>query len=114
MAFRSIVTQASGKNDSSQGIQYNLYTHYRINKSEMSELLNKKSSSESRKYLLPPQTGTNKGRKTLVLDLDETLVHSAFQPVDNVDIVLPVLCIQNTRLNLKVRYSIFMLSKDQV
>ena len=30
------------------------------------------------------------GRKTLVLDLDETLVHSSFTPVDNPDLVLPV------------------------
>jgi carboxy-terminal domain RNA polymerase II polypeptide A small phosphatase len=28
--------------------------------------------------------------KTLVLDLDETLVHSSFKPVKNADIVLPV------------------------
>ncbi len=30
------------------------------------------------------------GKKTLILDLDETLVHSSFKPVDNADIVLPV------------------------
>jgi RNA polymerase II subunit A small phosphatase-like protein len=30
------------------------------------------------------------GKKTLVLDLDETLVHSSFTPVANADIVLPV------------------------
>lgn len=41
--------------------------------------------------ILPPQTGRDKGKKTLILDLDETLVHSSFQPVDSVDIVLPVL-----------------------
>lgn len=28
--------------------------------------------------------------KTLVLDLDETLVHSSFKPVENPDIVLPI------------------------
>lgn len=39
---------------------------------------------------LPPPSERNRGKKTLVLDLDETLVHSSFQPVDNVDIVLPV------------------------
>jgi len=43
-----------------------------------------------RETILPPQEGKNKGKKTLILDLDETLVHSSFQPVDNVDIVLPV------------------------
>ena len=31
-----------------------------------------------------------KGKKTLVLDLDETLVHSSFESVDNCDLVLPV------------------------
>ena len=31
-----------------------------------------------------------RGRKTLVLDLDETLVHSSFKPPKNPDIVLPV------------------------
>lgn len=40
--------------------------------------------------MLPAQTGKDKGKKTLVLDLDETLVHSSFQPVDKVNIVLPV------------------------
>lgn len=30
------------------------------------------------------------GKKTLVLDLDETLVHSSFKPIDNPDIILPV------------------------
>ena len=47
--------------------------------------------------LLPPQSEHNIGRKTLILDLDETLVHSSFQPVENADIVLPVsnnLCIK--------------------
>ncbi len=39
--------------------------------------------------VLPPQQqGLN--RKTLVLDLDETLVHSSFMPVDNCDLILPV------------------------
>lgn len=32
-------------------------------------------------YFLEPQVGRNVGRKTLVLDLDETLVHSSFRPV---------------------------------
>lgn len=37
--------------------------------------------------LLPPQTERDRGKKTLVLDLDETLVHSSFKPIDNPDIV---------------------------
>jgi RNA polymerase II subunit A small phosphatase-like protein len=33
---------------------------------------------------------TDFGKKTLVLDLDETLVHSSFKPIENPDIILPV------------------------
>ena len=37
-------------------------------------------------------TGTeeDKGKVTLVLDLDETLVHSSFRPIPNPDFVIPV------------------------
>ena len=40
--------------------------------------------------LLRPQKDEVKGKKTLVLDLDETLVHSSFKPPAKVDIILPV------------------------
>jgi len=40
--------------------------------------------------LLGPKAPEFKGKKTLVLDLDETLVHSTFEPVANPDLVLPV------------------------
>jgi carboxy-terminal domain RNA polymerase II polypeptide A small phosphatase len=39
---------------------------------------------------LPPMSKKSLGKKTLVLDLDETLVHSSFKPIDNADIVQPV------------------------
>lgn len=39
---------------------------------------------------LGPQAGSNIGRKTLVLDLDETLVHSSFRHVATADIVIEV------------------------
>eukprot|EP01111_Echinosteliopsis_oligospora_P001313 TRINITY_DN1198_c2_g1_i2.p1 TRINITY_DN1198_c2_g1~~TRINITY_DN1198_c2_g1_i2.p1 ORF type:complete len:259 (+),score=60.92 TRINITY_DN1198_c2_g1_i2:220-996(+) len=41
-------------------------------------------------HLLRPLTTENLGKKTLVLDLDETLVHSSFKPVPNADFVIPV------------------------
>lgn len=47
-------------------------------------------SPETVQYLLPPQKGNIIGRKTLVLDLDETLVHSSFKPVPNADFIIPV------------------------
>lgn len=36
------------------------------------------------------QSDKNLGKKTLVLDLDETLVHSSFSPVLNADIVMKI------------------------
>jgi RNA polymerase II subunit A small phosphatase-like protein len=40
--------------------------------------------------LLGPQPDQFKGMKTLVLDLDETLVHSQFNQIKNPDYVIPV------------------------
>jgi len=40
--------------------------------------------------LLPPQSHEHIGKKTLVLDLDETLVHSSFKPIPNPDFIIPV------------------------
>jgi Dullard-like phosphatase family protein len=45
---------------------------------------------ESTKWLLPPQREDHKGRKTLVLDLDETLVHSSFRPVPSPDFIITI------------------------
>lgn len=40
--------------------------------------------------VLPPLDPEDVGKKTLVLDLDETLVHSSFKPVPNAHYVIPV------------------------
>ncbi|KIY74310.1 NIF-domain-containing protein [Cylindrobasidium torrendii FP15055 ss-10] len=42
------------------------------------------------KPLLPPISPNHAGRKCLVLDLDETLVHSSFKAIPNADFVVPV------------------------
>jgi len=41
-------------------------------------------------HLLPPPRDNKKGKKCLVLDLDETLVHSSFKPVEPCDFIIPV------------------------
>jgi len=41
-------------------------------------------------HLLRPLVGDLIGKKTLVLDLDETLVHSSFKPIPNPDFIVPV------------------------
>uniref|UniRef100_A0A7S2Y4G0 FCP1 homology domain-containing protein n=1 Tax=Fibrocapsa japonica TaxID=94617 RepID=A0A7S2Y4G0_9STRA len=40
--------------------------------------------------LLPPQTKEFQGKKTLVLDLDETLVHGSLHDIEDADLVCPV------------------------
>lgn len=40
--------------------------------------------------LLPPIAPEHAGRKCLVLDLDETLVHSSFKPIPHPDFIVPV------------------------
>ena len=52
--------------------------------------------------MLGPQPEKNKGMKTLVLDLDETLVHSQFTAIKHPDFVIPV-DIEGTVCNIFVQ-----------
>eukprot|EP01024_Parvocaulis_polyphysoides_P061236 TRINITY_DN6768_c0_g2_i3.p1 TRINITY_DN6768_c0_g2~~TRINITY_DN6768_c0_g2_i3.p1 ORF type:complete len:322 (-),score=38.15 TRINITY_DN6768_c0_g2_i3:504-1433(-) len=45
---------------------------------------------DKEQYLIGPMKEEDRNKKTLVLDLDETLVHSSFKPVVNPDYVIPV------------------------
>lgn len=42
------------------------------------------------KYLLGPLPPEDVGKKCLVLDLDETLVHSSFKPIPNADFIISI------------------------
>ncbi|XP_061549254.1 CTD small phosphatase-like protein isoform X3 [Phycodurus eques] len=42
------------------------------------------------KYLLPEMKISDYGKKCIVIDLDETLVHSSFKPISNADFIVPV------------------------
>ncbi|KAK2580722.1 hypothetical protein KPH14_011350 [Odynerus spinipes] len=44
----------------------------------------------SPRYLLPPVRHQDMHKKCMVIDLDETLVHSSFKPINNADFVVPV------------------------
>jgi len=48
------------------------------------------SGAKSQKFLMTPIPPEMKGRKTLVLDLDETLVHSSFRPVPGPDFIISI------------------------
>lgn len=41
-------------------------------------------------YLLPTPRQDHISKKCVVVDLDETLVHSSFKPVSNADFIVPV------------------------
>ncbi|KAJ8669297.1 hypothetical protein QAD02_000556 [Eretmocerus hayati] len=46
--------------------------------------------SGSPRFLLPPVRHQDVHKKCMVIDLDETLVHSSFKPINNADFVVPV------------------------
>lgn len=48
------------------------------------------ASPEKTTWLLPPAQAPLKGRKCLILDLDETLVHSSFKILNQADFTIPV------------------------
>ncbi len=48
------------------------------------------ASTEKQTWLLPPAQPPLKGRKCLILDLDETLVHSSFKILNQADFTIPV------------------------
>ena len=75
----NIITQISSSNNN-----YLTKSNFHINSFTPTNRINNINSQK----LLPPQKKTNK--KTLVLDLDETLVHSSFIPFEENDIILEV------------------------
>lgn len=52
--------------------------------------LSPNSNSGGQRYLLAPVRHQDMHRKCMVIDLDETLVHSSFKPISNADFIVPV------------------------
>ncbi|XP_066589116.1 carboxy-terminal domain RNA polymerase II polypeptide A small phosphatase 1 [Prorops nasuta] len=48
------------------------------------------SPTPGTRFLLPPVRHQDMHKKCMVIDLDETLVHSSFKPISNADFVVPV------------------------
>ena len=57
--------------------------------------------AEDYEPLLPAQLPKYSGKHLLILDLDETLVHSSFEPVVGADMTIPVVIQNNV-------YSVYM------
>ncbi|XP_041421695.1 CTD small phosphatase-like protein isoform X1 [Xenopus laevis] len=51
---------------------------------------NKSPPAPPAKYLLPELKVSDYGKMCVVIDLDETLVHSSFKPINNADFIVPV------------------------
>lgn len=74
--------------DAKASLNRNLKKQRRLN--NVSKPLAVKAARTARAFLIPDQKEEHRGRKTLVLDLDETLVHSTLKTLDNPDISFTV------------------------
>ncbi|KAH7477259.1 hypothetical protein PRIC1_001277 [Phytophthora ramorum] len=107
---RRLGRESSGANGSQQGSFRNLFANIwsalGVNEQQQ-QALDKKAQGRSspdkpkaagarsntielRKSVLPPISPDDASKKCLVLDLDETLVHSSFRPTTNPDYIIPV------------------------
>lgn len=59
--------------------------------------------SSQKTNILGSQSPRSKGKKTLVLDVDETLVHSSFRPPEAPCIDFPVQIDENTKFQVYVQ-----------
>lgn len=65
------------------------YSNSIYNNTDVSQHHNSLTQKYSGKNLLPARKPSD-NRICLVIDLDETLVHSSFKPIENADFILPV------------------------
>lgn len=65
-------------------------THTNHNHNHNDNTIIEEKESKPCKYLLPTVRHQDMHKKCVVIDLDETLVHSSFKPVHNADFIVPV------------------------
>lgn len=92
MGSKSTPTNKVAAEDKSNNTSSNISTNK--NKSPKQEGIPEEDEGEAEEEefqpLLPKQRPCDVGKQTLVLDLDETLVHSAFRPMEHHDFEIPV------------------------
>uniref|UniRef100_A0A0N5B796 protein-serine/threonine phosphatase n=1 Tax=Strongyloides papillosus TaxID=174720 RepID=A0A0N5B796_STREA len=92
-SITNIITQVS-KDGTQQGVTHReglreIGNATSFNDKTKNEII-KNFQSLNEDVLLPPILPNDVGKKCLVIDLDETLVHSSFLPVQNADFIIPV------------------------
>ncbi|OQS04298.1 NLI interacting factor-like phosphatase [Thraustotheca clavata] len=80
------ICSALGLPEQQQMLQQQMLRKQQLQQNKQHET---RQSIEVRKIMSQPFPG-DEGKKCLVLDLDETLVHSSFKPIHNPDYVIPV------------------------
>ncbi|KAL1775517.1 carboxy-terminal domain RNA polymerase II polypeptide A small phosphatase 2 [Sigmodon hispidus] len=87
--FCCFQTQHVGQSSSSTELAYKEETNT-IAKSDLLQCLQYQFYQIPGTCLLPEVTEQDQGRICVVIDLDETLVHSSFKPINNADFIVPV------------------------
>ncbi|NP_001084286.1 CTD small phosphatase like S homeolog [Xenopus laevis] len=86
--FRSYSVEPPNSNNNSSPLPPLVEENGGIQKGDQTQALT--IPSPPTKYLLPELKVSEYGKKCVVIDLDETLVHSSFKPINNADFIVPV------------------------
>ena len=89
-----VITQLSKPNFYSNNLCMNKNNNLNINLNLLHQQaltpMNRRNKLYEKEFLLPEKLSKFEGKKTLVLDIDETLVHSSFFPFEKNDLILNV------------------------